>query len=196
VTIVTSACVIAVIASVIFAVSANDADATNTRAPSHARLLADVALARALVPVPTPDGVARDPQGRAMTTRYTLATRRAQLAEQEAARRQDLEQRVAAWLAAAAAQATQVRQAHDAVWDRLAQCETGGNWGLRGARFSGGLGIFNGTWDAFGGREFASNAGMATRDQQITVAERIRARYGYTGWGCAPHVGLGHTTMG
>ncbi|HEY7134002.1 MAG TPA: transglycosylase family protein [Acidimicrobiia bacterium] len=194
-TIVTSACVLAVIASVIFAVRANDADATNTLGPSHARLLADVALAHALVPVATPDGVARDPQGRAMSTRYALATRRAQLVEQEAARRHDAEARVATWIAAAAAQAAQVRQVNDAVWDRLAQCETGGNWGLHGARFSGGLGIFNGTWDAFGGREFASNAGSATRDQQIAVAERIRARFGYTGWGCAPHVGLGRTTM-
>jgi hypothetical protein len=64
---------------------------------------------------------------------------------------------------------------------------------MRGARFSGGLGFYNGTWDAFGGREFASNAGNATREQQIVVAERVRARFGYTGWGCAPKVGLGHS---
>ena len=41
--------------------------------------------------------------------------------------------------------------------------------------YSGGLGIYNGTWDQFGGRDFASNPGLATREEQIIVAERIRA---------------------
>jgi len=58
-------------------------------------------------------------------------------------------------------------------WDGIAQCETGGNWSMRGSRFSGGLGFYNGTWNSFGGREFASNAGLATREQQIVVAERV-----------------------
>ena len=47
----------------------------------------------------------------------------------------------------------------DPMWDRIAACETGGNWGFVGPSFSGGLGFFNGTWDAFGGRKFAPNAG-------------------------------------
>lgn len=69
-------------------------------------------------------------------------------------------------------------------WDAIARCETGGNWSMQGPRFSGGLGFYNGSWNAFGGREFASNAGQASREQQIIVAERIRARYGLSGWGC------------
>lgn len=69
-------------------------------------------------------------------------------------------------------------------WDGIAQCETAGNWSMRGAKFSGGLGFYNGTWNAFGGQEFAPNAGMATREQQIVVAERVYARYGLSGWGC------------
>lgn len=69
-------------------------------------------------------------------------------------------------------------------WDGIARCETGGNWSMRGASFSGGLGFYNGTWNAFGGREFAPNAGLASRDQQIVVAERVYARYGLSGWGC------------
>ncbi len=69
-------------------------------------------------------------------------------------------------------------------WDGIARCETGGNWSMRGASFSGGLGFYNGTWNAFGGREFASNAGLASREQQIVVAERVYARYGLSGWGC------------
>lgn len=69
-------------------------------------------------------------------------------------------------------------------WDGIARCETGGNWSMRGSRYSGGLGFYNGTWNAFGGREFAPNAGMATREEQIVVAERVYARYGLSGWGC------------
>lgn len=77
----------------------------------------------------------------------------------------------------------------DPMWDRIAQCETGGNWGMRGELFSGGLGFYNGTWDAFGGRDFAPNAGLATREEQIIVAERIRASVGIGGWGCARILG-------
>ncbi len=69
-------------------------------------------------------------------------------------------------------------------WDGIARCETGGNWSMQGPRYSGGLGFANTTWDAFGGREFAPNAGLASREQQIVVAERVHARYGLSGWGC------------
>lgn len=60
-------------------------------------------------------------------------------------------------------------------WDAVAVCETGGNWQMQGSSFSGGLGFANSTWDAYGGQEFASNAGLATREQQIIVAERIQS---------------------
>ena len=69
-------------------------------------------------------------------------------------------------------------------WDGIAQCETGGNWHMQGASFSGGVGFYNGTWTGFGGRQFAPNAGMATREQQIVVAERVYAQFGLSGWGC------------
>jgi hypothetical protein len=75
------------------------------------------------------------------------------------------------------------------MWDRIAACETGSNWGMQGQSYSGGLGIYNGTWDAWGGREFASNAGLASREQQIVVAERIRRDVGISGWGCARVLG-------
>jgi resuscitation-promoting factor RpfB len=91
------------------------------------------------------------------------------------------DQQLQAWYAAAA----QRYARHTSVnWDGIARCETGGNWSMRGATFSGGLGFYNGTWNSFGGREFAPNAGMASRDQQIVVAERVYARYGLSGWGC------------
>jgi len=77
----------------------------------------------------------------------------------------------------------------DPMWDKIAECESGGNWSVVDSMYSGGLGIYNGTWDQFGGREFASNAGYATREQQIIVAERIRAAVGISGWGCARILG-------
>jgi hypothetical protein len=69
-------------------------------------------------------------------------------------------------------------------WDGIAECETGGNWSMQGSTFSGGVGFANSTWNGFGGREFAPNAGQATREEQIVVAERVYARYGLSGWGC------------
>lgn len=87
--------------------------------------------------------------------------------------------------AVAAAQRASALAPHTGVnWDGIASCETGGNWGMRGSSFSGGLGFANSTWRSFGGGEFAPNAGMASREQQIAVAERVYARYGLSGWGC------------
>jgi hypothetical protein len=77
----------------------------------------------------------------------------------------------------------------DSFWDRMARCETGGNWSMVGSRYSGGLGFYNGTWDSFGGREFAPRAGQATREQQIIVANRVANGVGLSGWGCLSHVG-------
>jgi uncharacterized protein YabE (DUF348 family) len=77
----------------------------------------------------------------------------------------------------------------DPMWDRIAECETAGNWGMQGPTYSGGLGFYNGTWDQFGGRDFAPNAGLATREEQIRVAENVRASVGISGWGCARMLG-------
>jgi hypothetical protein len=184
VTLVATCCTAAIAVSVGLAVTARTpADAGTSQRADDMRAKqfdADLELAHRLVPESSPDGLARDAVGHPMTTKFSQATRLAAAAQEAQARQ------LAKQLQAAA----QARAADEAVWDRLAQCETGGNWSMRGARYSGGLGFYNGTWDAFGGREFAPNAGMATREQQITVAERVRAQYGYTGWGCAPRVGL------
>lgn len=81
-----------------------------------------------------------------------------------------------------------VVQQHEQMWDTLARCESGGNWNVVD-RFGGGLGIYIGTWRMFDGDQFASNPGYATREQQITVAERIYDRFGLGGWGCAHELG-------
>jgi len=78
-------------------------------------------------------------------------------------------------------------------WDALAQCESGGNWGINtGNGYSGGLQFSPGTWRAYGGGEYAPSAGQATREQQIAVAERVRAaRGGYGDWpACSRKLGL------
>ena len=69
-------------------------------------------------------------------------------------------------------------------WDGIALCETAGNWSMRGPRYSGGVGFYNGTWKGFGGLQFASNAGSATREEQIVIAERVHDAFRLTGWGC------------
>jgi hypothetical protein len=74
-----------------------------------------------------------------------------------------------------------------AMWDQLANCETGGNW-HNGGDYGGGLGIYVGTWRAYGGRQFAARPQWASKEQQIVIAERI-ATDGYGGWGCAHTLG-------
>lgn len=89
-----------------------------------------------------------------------------------------------------AAQQAAEKASRDSIWDRIAACETQGNWSMQGPSFSGGVGFANSTWSSFGGTEFAPNAGQATREQQIIVAERVRARVGMGAWGCAKRFGL------
>jgi hypothetical protein len=96
------------------------------------------------------------------------------------------QQQIAAAVAAAqaAAHAEKMRPKTGVDWDGIAECETGGNWSMQGSTFSGGVGFANTTWNGFGGREFAPNAGQASREEQIVVAERVYAEYGLSGWGC------------
>jgi hypothetical protein len=73
--------------------------------------------------------------------------------------------------------------APDSEWDRVAACESGGNWGINtGNGYHGGLQFSQGTWAAHGGGEYASSANQATRDQQIAVAERVLASQGRGAW--------------
>jgi LysM repeat protein len=70
--------------------------------------------------------------------------------------------------------------APDSAWDRLAQCESGGNWNINtGNGFSGGLQFTPSTWRAFGG---TGSAHQASREQQIAVAERVLATQGWNAW--------------
>jgi len=68
-------------------------------------------------------------------------------------------------------------------WDAVAACESGGNWGTStGNGFYGGLQFSQGTWDAYGGGQYASTAAGASRSQQISVAQRVLAGQGIGAW--------------
>lgn len=82
--------------------------------------------------------------------------------------------------------------APDSDWDRLAQCEAGGNWSINtGNGYHGGLQFSPSTWNAYGGQEFATYAFQASREQQIAVAERVLAAQGWGAWpSCSARLGL------
>lgn len=85
-----------------------------------------------------------------------------------------------------------VSYAGSSVWDDLARCESGGNWGINsGNGYYGGLQFSHATWHGYGGGEFAEYPHEATREEQIVVAERLRAARGYAPWpACRAKLGL------
>lgn len=77
-------------------------------------------------------------------------------------------------------------------WDKVAKCESGRNWAINtGNGFYGGLQFTRSTWAAYGGLRYAPSANLASRAQQITVAERVLASQGPGAWPvCGPRAGL------
>jgi LysM repeat protein len=60
------------------------------------------------------------------------------------------------------------------IWDRIAACESGGNWAINtGNGYYGGLQFTQQTWAGAGGLAYAPRADLATRDQQIAVASNL-----------------------
>lgn len=79
----------------------------------------------------------------------------------------------------------------DDVWDRLAQCESGGRWNLNVGGHEGGLQFLHSTWVRAGGRRYAEHAYQATREQQIDIARTWLARTSWTQWPvCSKKLGL------
>ncbi|MEE9963963.1 MAG: transglycosylase family protein [Propionicimonas sp.] len=79
-----------------------------------------------------------------------------------------------------------INLARAAMWDRIARCESGGNWQINtGNGYYGGLQFSAASWRAMGGRDFAALPHQASRAQQITVANRYYAISGLGPWGCA-----------
>jgi resuscitation-promoting factor RpfB len=73
-------------------------------------------------------------------------------------------------------------------WDRIAECESGGDWQANtGNGYYGGLQFSKGTWDAYGGGQYAAYPHQASKAQQIAIAEKVRAAEG--GYGAWPVCG-------
>ncbi|MEJ1113442.1 transglycosylase family protein [Paenarthrobacter sp. CCNWLY172] len=93
---------------------------------------------------------------------------------------------VAAPAKAAATSSGPTGAPNEAMWDRIAQCESGGNWSINtGNGYYGGLQFSSPTWLANGGGAYAPNASLATKAQQIDIANRLYAKNGLRDWGCA-----------
>src|SRR5699024_8696397 len=78
--------------------------------------------------------------------------------------------------------------APDSTWDQLAECESGGDWGINaGNGYSGGLQFSPSTWQAHGG---SGDAADASRSEQIAVAENVLDNQGWGAWpSCSQQVG-------
>lgn len=78
------------------------------------------------------------------------------------------------------------------VWDRLAQCESTGNWAINsGNGYYGGIQFDQTTWDRWGGQEYAARPDLATREEQIAIASKTQAAQGWGAWpSCTSQLGI------
>jgi hypothetical protein len=83
--------------------------------------------------------------------------------------------------------------ADGSTWDALAQCESGGNWAINtGNGYYGGVQFSASTWRAYGGGSYAPRADLASRQEQIAIAEKTLASQGWGAWpACSAKLGLG-----
>ncbi|MBO8195883.1 LysM peptidoglycan-binding domain-containing protein [Streptomyces oryzae] len=87
--------------------------------------------------------------------------------------------------------ATGAQAASVDTWEKVAQCESSGNWQANtGNGYYGGLQFNNSSWAAAGGTKYAPRADLATKDQQIAVAEKLLKMQGPGAWSCAGAGGL------
>jgi nucleoid-associated protein YgaU len=87
------------------------------------------------------------------------------------------------------ATATSAGAAETSTWDKVAQCESGGNWGIStGNGYYGGLQFTQSTWRANGGTGSPQGASKA---EQIRVAENVLKTQGPGAWPvCSKKAGL------
>ncbi|UUU34980.1 LysM peptidoglycan-binding domain-containing protein [Streptomyces sp. CA-210063] len=81
--------------------------------------------------------------------------------------------------------------ADSGVWDRIAKCESGGNWRINtGNGYYGGLQFAAATWRAYGGTAYAATADQASKAQQIAIATKVQRAQGWGAWPtCARRAG-------
>ncbi|MEU7072767.1 transglycosylase family protein [Streptomyces narbonensis] len=78
------------------------------------------------------------------------------------------------------------------VWEKVAACESSSSWHINtGNGYFGGLQFSQSTWESYGGTHFAPRADLASKDQQIAIAERVLKGQGPGAWpSCGPRAGL------
>ncbi|MFF0741033.1 transglycosylase family protein [Streptomyces sp. NPDC004111] len=88
--------------------------------------------------------------------------------------------------------ATSAGAAEAGTWDRVAECESGGMWSADlGNGFYGGLQFSQEKWDQYGGADYAERPDLASRSQQIRIANKVLAAEGPQAWpSCAVISGL------
>ncbi|MER5901424.1 transglycosylase family protein [Streptomyces mirabilis] len=88
--------------------------------------------------------------------------------------------------------ATSASAADGTTWDRVAECESAGQWSAdSGNGYYGGLQISQADWEKYGGLAYASSADEASRSQQIAIAEKLLDDQGLAAWPtCGPLSGL------
>ncbi|MFI7657278.1 transglycosylase family protein [Micromonospora parva] len=68
-------------------------------------------------------------------------------------------------------------------WDAIAKCESGGNWKINtGNGYYGGLQFSQSTWAGYGGKKYAARADLASRGEQIAIAEKVLDGQGIGAW--------------
>ncbi|MEU9332796.1 transglycosylase family protein [Streptomyces sp. NPDC048290] len=79
-----------------------------------------------------------------------------------------------------------------ATWNKVAACESTSNWSINtGNGYFGGLQFSQSTWEAYGGTRYAPRADLASKDQQIAVAEKVLDGQGPGAWPtCSQRAGL------
>ncbi|MEU6879046.1 transglycosylase family protein [Streptomyces sp. NPDC046712] len=84
------------------------------------------------------------------------------------------------------------------VWEKVAACESSSNWRINtGNGYFGGLQFSQSTWERYGGTHYAPRADLASKDQQIAIAEKVLKGQGPEAWPtCAPRAGLGQEKSG
>ncbi len=118
-------------------------------------------------------------------------------AKHAAAKRRPFARRIAGVAALGAAtlggSLVTAQSAHaDNVWDRVAACESSGNWSINtGNGFYGGVQFTSQTWAGFGGHRYASQANRASKAQQIAIARKVLKVQGPGAWPvCSVKAGL------
>ncbi|WP_319695942.1 transglycosylase family protein [Streptomyces sp. ME19-01-6] len=88
--------------------------------------------------------------------------------------------------------AVSAQAADTQTWDRVAECESGGMWSANGGNgFYGGLQITLDMWRKYGGQQYAPRPDLASRSQQIAIAQAILGDRGPDAWpSCALGAGL------